>query len=301
VDQHQTQHPANGTFIDAHLHLYPPKRLSALIRWMHSFFPDHPVPKDATLGDVLGDLEQHGYKNFVALVFALKPGESKELNTFIAEMAESVSGLVPFGCVHVDDTAPETIVGNAIQRLGLAGLKFHPMVQRFDPWDPRLFTVFERMNAWRKPIYVHTGFDDWYGYHLPVASLKSLLSTYPDIPFVFSHMLMPNLALAFELADEFSNLYLDATNVFGTIAMFRRMDSVPPGLDLEAARAGTERLCERILFGTDHPAGMGSIGNIIQDVRDFGLSPNAELEILYGTASRFLHKHCSRYCVSEPR
>lgn len=266
---------------------------------MHSFFPDHPVPKDATLEDVLADLQKHGYKNFVALVFALEPGESRQLNTFIAEMAAKVPGLVPFGCVHVDDDCPETIAEEAIQGLGLAGLKFHPMVQRFDPWDSRLFGVYERLNEWRKPIYIHTGFDDWYGYHLPDSSLKSILSISPDIPFVFSHMLIPNLALAFEFADEFPHVYLDATNVFGTIAMFRRMDSELPGLDLDIARDGMERLCERIMFGTDHPAGMGSIERIIQDLRDFGLSPKAESEILHGTASRFLLKHCAGYYLPE--
>ena len=293
----QTHHLDKNAFIDAHLHLYPPERLSALIRWIHGFFPEHPVPKDATLEDVLTDLRDHRYQNFVALVFALEPEESKRLNAFIAEMAAKIHGLVPFGCVHLEDDSPATIAEDAIQHLNLAGLKFHPMVQRFDPWDRRLFGVYERMNEWRKPIYVHTGFDDWYGYHLPDSSLKSLLCTYPDIPFVFSHMIIPKLDLAFEFAEEFPNLYLDATNVFGTIAMLRRMDSEMPGLDLEIAREGMERWCERIMFGTDHPAGIGSIEDIINDLRDFGLSRKAESEILHGTASRFLHKHCAGYYV----
>jgi predicted TIM-barrel fold metal-dependent hydrolase len=249
--------------------------------------------------DVLADLRDHEYKNFVALVFALQPQESKQLNAFIADMAMKVPGLVPFGCVHLDDVSPETVAEEAIRQKRLAGLKFHPMVQRFDPWDEKLFGVYERMNEWRKPIYIHTGFDDWYGFHLPNSSLRSLMSTYPDIPFVFSHMLIPNLALAFEFADEFPQLYLDATNVFGTIAMVGKMDTEMPGLDLDVAREGMERLCARIMFGTDHPAGMGSIESIVQDLRSFDLSPKAESEILHGTASRFLHKHCADYCLSD--
>ena len=79
----------NG-FLDAHLHLYPPKRLAGLIKWMHGFFPDHPVPPEATLDDVLADLREHGYGAFVALVFPLSPGESEDLNSFIAAMAERV-------------------------------------------------------------------------------------------------------------------------------------------------------------------------------------------------------------------
>jgi hypothetical protein len=262
---------------------------------MHSFFPDHPVPKDSTLDDVLSDLQRQEYDSFVALVFALEPGESQELNAFIAGLKSSLPGLIPFGCVHRDDPSPEHIAEEAILGLGLAGLKLHPMVQRFDPWDRRLFGVYSLMNKWRKPIYIHTGFDEWYGYYLPNESLKSLLRTYPDIPFVFAHMLFPRLDFAFELAAEFPNLYLDATNVFGTIAMFRRMGSEAPELNLDEAREGMERWCDRMMFGTDHPAGMGSIEQILRDFHDFGLSRAAETRILHETAHRFLIDHCSAH------
>lgn len=290
-----TRKSGTGAFIDAHMHLYPSKRLSGLIRWMRGFFPDHPVPEDATLEDVLCDLEQHDYKSFVALVFPLKPGESEQLNDFIADMRDTVKGLIPFGCVHRDDPHPDAIVERAILSRRLAGLKFHPMVQRFDPWDRRLVAVYERMNEWKKPIYVHTGFDEWYGYFLPDESLEALLRTYPGIPFVFCHMIFPRLDFAFKLLEHYPNLSLDATNVFGTIAMFKRMRSDVPGLDIESAREGFERHRERIMFGTDHPAGMGTIDQILQDLDDFGLSDETRSEILCGTASRFLKTHCPEH------
>ena len=290
------KHDRNNRFLDAHMHLYPPERLSGLIRWMHNFFPDHPVPKDSTLDDVLSDLREHEYEEFVALVFALEPEESRRLNAFIAELAGDVSGMIPFGCVHKDDASPEAVVEEAILHLGLAGLKFHPMVQRFDPWDSILFGVYERMDEWRKPIYVHTGFDDWYGYNLPESSLRSLLRTYPGIPFVFCHMIFPRLTLAFELAEEFPNLYLDATNVFGSIALYQQMGFETLPLDLDAARGGMERHSRRIMFGTDHPAGMGSIDRILKDFHSFGLSPDSAHHILHGTASAFLQEHCPEHC-----
>ncbi|RJP69156.1 MAG: hypothetical protein C4532_11335 [Candidatus Abyssobacteria bacterium SURF_17] len=284
----------NG-FLDAHVHLYPSRRLSGLIRWMHSFFPEHSVPKDATLDDVLSDLGRHKYRNFVALVFPLEPEESRELNRFIAELAGRVPGLIPFGCVHRDDASPVEVVEKAIVEQRLAGLKFHPMVQHFDPYDRKLFDVYEFMNERRKPIYIHTGFDEWYGYFLADRSLRSLLKTYPDIPFVFCHMIFPRLDFAFELVEEFENLFLDATNVFGTIALSQRLGSGVPDLDLDEAREGMDRWCERIMFGTDHPAGMGSIEQILRDFHAFGLSDRAASQILHGTAARFLAQHCSAY------
>ena len=290
-----TGHPEHKFFIDAHVHLYPSKRLGGLIRWMHGFFPDHPVPIDSTLDDVLSDLRKHNYGSFVALAFSLEPEESRQLNEFMAKMAENNPGMAPFGCVHRDDDSPSVVVEYAIRELRLAGLKFHPMVQRFDPWDKKLFGVYERMNEWRRPIYIHTGFDDWYGFHLPESSFRSLLRTYPDIPFVFSHMIFPKLGLAFDLVEEFPNLYLDATNVPGTIMLFRRTGTPVPELDMDEACEGMERWADRIMFGTDHPAGMGSIERILSDFHDLGLGPEAESKILSGTASRFLQEHCPEY------
>jgi hypothetical protein len=291
--------PQNNQFLDAHLHLYPPKRLSGLIRWMHSFFPSHPVPKDASLEDVLADLRSEEYHNFVALVFPLEPEESSSLNEFIGQMAARVPGLVPFGCVHRNDSSPVAVVEDAIVQRKLAGLKFHPMVQRFDPCDSRLFPVFERMNEWRKPIYIHTGFDEWYGYSLPIENLRILLGRYPNIPFVFCHMLFPRLPIAFSLVEEYPNLYLDATNVFGTIALFRASMQEIPELDLEKAKTEMERHCSRIMFGTDHPAGMGNIPQILKDFADFGLSQDAAAHILHKTASDFLRRHCAPYYIEN--
>ncbi|GAB4348893.1 MAG: hypothetical protein Kow0099_31680 [Candidatus Abyssubacteria bacterium] len=282
-------------FLDAHLHLYPQKRLSGLIRWMHSFFPDHPVPMDATLDDVLCDLRRHSYTTFVALVYPLVPGESKWLNSFISDLARAIPGMVPFGCVHRDDDSPRVIVEDAIDRLGLAGLKFHPMVQHFDPWDSRLFGVYDVMNERRRPIYIHTGFDEWYGYHLPDHSLEMLLQRYPDITFVFCHMLFPRLERAFALLREYPNLYLDATNVFGTIALFRKTGTDLQGLDIAKVREEIERHCRRIMLGTDHPAGMGSIGTILDEFHEFGLSREAESHIMRTTASTFLKSTCPEF------
>lgn len=290
---------SNHLFLDAHVHLYPPKRLAGLIRWMHGFFPSHPVPKDATLEDVLADLRTHGCRNFVALVFPLEPDESIHLNEFIAGLATRVPGLIPFGCVHRDDPNPTAVVEDAILQKGLAGLKFHPMVQRFDPCDSRLSNVFALMNEWRRPVYIHTGFDEWYGYFLPEASLRALLERYPNIPFVFCHMLFPRLDIAFRLLEEFPNLHLDATNVFGTIAMFRSQLGQVPEVDVAGVKRGMERHCNRIMFGTDHPAGMGDIRRILADFREFGLDEVTASAILHKTASAFLRAHCGSYYIEE--
>jgi hypothetical protein len=34
---------------DCHVHLRPRRRLAGLMKWMHGFYPEHPIPRDVTL------------------------------------------------------------------------------------------------------------------------------------------------------------------------------------------------------------------------------------------------------------
>jgi hypothetical protein len=35
-------------FVDCHVHLLPPRRLAGLLKWMHDFYPAHPIPVKVT-------------------------------------------------------------------------------------------------------------------------------------------------------------------------------------------------------------------------------------------------------------
>ena len=99
-------------------------------------------------------------------------------------------------------------------------LKFHPFVQRFLPWEPRMRPIYEAVAARGKILYFHTGFEALYESPLPVSE------TFPD----------------------------------------------------------------RIMFGSDHPAGMGSLAQIYQDFYNFGLSERAQRALLGETARRLVEQ-----------
>ncbi len=46
--------------IDCHVHLLPRRRLAGLMKWMHSFYPQHPVPRDVTLEQCVGHYDALG-------------------------------------------------------------------------------------------------------------------------------------------------------------------------------------------------------------------------------------------------
>jgi len=322
--------------IDPHVHLYPPRRLKGLIAWSRTFMPDHPVPLDATADDLLGELRRTGVRRWINLVFPLQPGEAAGLHRFNAELAERCPEMSPFGGVLPSDEDPLAVAKEAIETFGMVGLKFHPMVQRFSPADPALAGVFDYLEGKGKAVFIHTGYDHWFGWHLPEEDIERLVAGHPGLAFVLAHLWFPRIDFAFDLAERYPNVWLDATNVFGDLAMewwvgadlggqggagssadpggqavagtdvHSSGDSgvgsaadlgvhsgiYPPAAKLrEAMTEGLSRLSHRVMFGTDHPVGMGGLERIYADFDAFGLDNATREQLLAGTATEFLDRY----------
>jgi hypothetical protein len=272
-------------FFDCHTHLFPEKRLGGLMRWIRRAVPDYAVPEDITADEAVRDLRSAGAVRWANLLFPIAAGEAAQLHVWGAELAERVPEITPFGGVHVDDDDPLGVVQEAIELHAMAGLKFHPMVQRFDPWDVRLAPVLAYLDVRELPIYVHTGYDAWYGHHMDRAALEKMVGAHRGLPVVLPHLGFPDVGWAFALADRHPNVWLDLTNVPGSFPWL--------GLDeddelLEAFRSGVSRHRDRSLMGTDYPAGMGSLEQIIEQFEQIGFEPGLlEYVMTASTAAYF--------------
>lgn len=237
------------------------------MRWIHRAMPDFSVPVDITADQAVADLRARGAVRWANLLFPIAPGEAPALHAFGAELAERVPEITPFGGVHAEDADPIAVVEEAFDRFTMAGLKFHPMVQSFEPWDPRLAGALDVCERRGLPIYIHTGYDDWYGRHLDRAGMEQMLSARPGLPVVLPHVGFPDLAWAFGLADRHPQVWLDLTNVPGSFGWM-------PLPDDEAAKEllhdGVARLRDRVLVGTDYPAGMGNLDEILVQYESVG-------------------------------
>jgi uncharacterized protein len=79
-------------------------------------------------------------------------------NPYIAGIiAEAPDRLIGFAGVSplADNAVSE--LRQAIEGLGLRGLKLHPPMQMFDPGDVRCYPVYEQMQAYGLPILFHSG------------------------------------------------------------------------------------------------------------------------------------------------
>jgi len=207
--------------IDAHVHILPRARIRGLMRWIHRSFPDHPVLRDIDEAGIREDLSTHGVRGFFNHVYPLTEGETDSLNEFCRELSVRMPEAAPFGSLHVETPDKKKVMTRLIESFRFVGLKFHPFIQDFDPADDRMLLVYGMMEEYQRPVFIHTGFDDFYGKKLPADRIAAILRRHPDLPLVLSHVFFPNFRDAETIMDKYPGVYLDATNVFGALKMFR--------------------------------------------------------------------------------
>jgi len=163
--------------------------------------------------------------------------------------------------------------------------------------------MYSKLAELRAPFFVHTGFDEFYGGSQDLEYLETILERYPDMPVVLVHGLCPRFELAYSLMERYGQLYLDMTNVPGTIGLYGVMpDAVRDNAqvfgdvahELEQFHAILSDFSGRVMFGTDHPAGMGSPDQVYRDFDSLDLAEGVRLDLLRDTAERFLRDYCRR-------
>ncbi|RME45630.1 MAG: hypothetical protein D6796_10180 [Caldilineae bacterium] len=274
-------------YFDTHVHLMPPRRLASLIRWMKRAIPSHPVAEDTPLDALVAELRANGAVWLVNHVFPLKVGEAPDLHDFNARLATEIPRLLPFAGVHPDDPDRVRETVRALDKLGLVGVKIHCMVQRVDPWDARLHPVYAELARRRRPLWLHTGYEDFYHFAFPDDHLRRLAEGFPDMPVVLAHAIFPRLETAFALAADYPNVYLDMTNVFGSVVHAAEYAPGTPPAAVErmreVLRAGVERHAGRVMFGTDHPVGLGDVAQILGDMQSVAVAEEARRAMLWET------------------
>jgi predicted TIM-barrel fold metal-dependent hydrolase len=257
-----------------------------LIRWTYRFSPRHPVPEDVTLEALLEEYARAGVDRLWNFAHALRADETDALNAWSHALGRRDPRVVPFGTCHPEVDDPQAVVDRCFLDYGFPGLKFHPFVQRFVPWEPRFFPVWERMARHRGIAVFHTGFEAFYGAPLPLAGFALVLETFPELTVVLAHAGYPRVREAFDLVGRHPNLFLDTVHVFGRVTA-----EWDPGSQADAwaaLREGLRAFPGRVMFGTDHPAGTGTLAGMYGEARAFGLPPEAERRLLGGTAAALL-------------
>jgi uncharacterized protein len=261
--------------VDSHVHLLP-ERLAAKIR---RFFVErgappllYPYPPFEAREAIVAV----GIGRCWSLPYAHRGGVAAGLNRWMAETFRGDPFVVAGATVHPDDDVA-SIVGDALDSLGLRVFKLHCSVGRFRADDRRLDPLWRRVSESGTPVVVHPG-SAHEGTAEPeeVQAVARTASRWPDAAVIVAHSGSPAVAETLELVSRSRAVYADLTPVVA--------DPVPL---TRAAIAGLER---RILFGSDTPTVGISIEDSLARVRDWHLPAPEEAAILGGNADRILDR-----------
>jgi uncharacterized protein len=275
--------------IDVHVHLLPPKRLAGLLKWMHRHYAGHPVPVDVTLDRLIGDYAKLKVDYLFNFAYPIEPQETEALMSFNADLRRKHPWIIPWGSLHPENPGKARIVEISIRDHNFLGFKFHPFIQRFDPLDPRMPEAYQALQDAGRPCVFHTGFEEFYGLSLPVSTMEQIARSFPRLPLVFAHSLFPEFGDAFRILERYDNVWLEMTNVFGALWDDRyRVRKLDPQKKVLLEGIGAHS--DRIMFGSDHPAGMGTLEEIYRTLDDLRFPETVKENLLGETARRFVER-----------
>jgi predicted TIM-barrel fold metal-dependent hydrolase len=225
------------------------------------------------LETLLLELEVAGLEQ--AVLLPIDTQRTRGVAIFTNEQIAELVAMAPdhlIGFASVDPLRKDAVdqLAQAVEELGLRGLKLSPPSQEFYADDPQAYPIYERAQALGIPVVIHTGMS-WepnarLAYGRPLR-LEPILVDFPQLRVVATHFGWPwSLELA-ALAMKYPNLYID------TAALY--FDNPEDFLADLFVRQISLTLIERtlryqVVFGSNYPR--VEIRNMARAVRQSGLS-----------------------------
>jgi uncharacterized protein len=279
-DEESPRVPDGVRVIDAHVHLFPDRVFDAIWRW----FDAHawPVRYRLRAEEVIAFQRERGVEGIVALAYSHKPGMGRSLNVFVAELAQKHADVTGLGTVLPGEPDTRGIVAQALNDLGLRGIKIHCHVQQIAADDPRLDPVYEECANAGRPVVIHAGSEPACaeGYACdtkalcPPEAVARALARHPQTTIVVPHLGADNYEAYEALLDEYPNLYLDTTMALGSF------------FGGEPDHSILSRRADRLLFGTDFPNLPYAWDRELKAVLNANLTPQARDAILFENARK---------------
>ena len=282
----------NLPIIDFHTHIMPDKRTAGGMRWLRNMaaadpnglFRETAVDVDLTSDKARSMLIDAGVDYYFNMFFPIKEGSTDEVNRWNYGLSLQDPRCIPFVSLLPGDADKTGILDQAFNENGFLGLKLHPYVQNISAVDPRLYEVYDYLQAVARPALIHTGFEDMYRTDSNQDGLRTLLQQFPRLTLVIPHLCYPDVDAAFRFLEEYPRTYLDATNALWCFKL------TPPK---DIWWDMIERHSERMVFGTDFSMGMHFPTQLYEHFAQLPLSTKAKGDLLFRTAAR-MARQCGR-------
>ena len=255
--------------IDFHTHIYPDPIAQKGSRSICEFY-DLQSDLIGSAQALLEEGKRVGIEKYVLLPVSIKPEHVRHINQFTADEMNRHAEFIGFGTLH---PALEQVVEeiDAIERLGLQGIKIHPDTQQFPIDDDRMDPVYDALQG-RLPILIHCG-DPRYDYSRP-ERLKRVLRKFPGLTVIAAHL------GGWSLFDTAFDCLKEETCFLDISSCMRFM----PAEQMKKYISGYG--ADRLVFGSDFP--LWSPAEEFQSFQKLGLPPEEQEKIAYRNALRIL-------------
>ncbi len=261
--------------IDFHVHLFPERMFDAI--WK-SFINDYgwDVLYHLYHKECIAYLKEHGVEKIVYSNYAHRAGIAKNLNDWNIKILDEQDDVYCFGAYHADDDI--ALAEDFITHPRVLGFKLQLLVQKFYPYDTRLFPLYELVLHHKKRILMHVGTGPVGNEYVGVSGFKKLLRQYPDIPVTIAHMGAYEYDEFLQLLDDYPNLMMDTAFVF--LPDYEGAFHKEPEI--------IEKYQDRILYGSDFPNIVFPRELEIATLMRYGLSETTLHKILYDNGNRII-------------
>ena len=228
------------------------------------------------------ELPEHERDRAIAAIDERMPERFREFNRWLVDAVAEVPQITPF--VGVDPTAlkPQENVEHLREMAGRGakGIKLHPVVQRFEPNDPRMHRVYEACREMGLTVLSHTGSAKGGETYADPDGFAPVMQDFPGLTVVLAHLGGGRWRQTAELAAAFRGLVFDLCEIIA----WTGAPNAPTEHELSALIR--EIGAERVMLGTDFPW-YDLDRTELQVMKLPGLGPE-EKEILGANAVRIL-------------
>ena len=278
--------------IDFHTHTFPDAIAAATVAHM-SDASALTLFSDGTDGGLLASMDAAGIDRSVVLPVVTNPVKTSNINDFSARCNEKRGRVFHLGGLH-PDTPDLPIEAARAARLGLRGVKVHPVYQRTDFDDIRFMRLLEAAGENGLFVVMHAGLDVGFpgAEYAAVPKIENALRQVGPVTLVLAHMGGWKQWAQAETLAAYPNVLIDTAFSFGRIQPKREGkydESELPLMD-DAAFLRQVRAfgADRVLFGTDSP--WASQKDALSAVRALPLTDEEKDTILYKNAEKLLHE-----------
>lgn len=278
--------------IDFHTHTFPSFLADKAINTLsHNGQIKHYIR--GTNDSLISSMNESQVDYSILLPVVTKPTQTETINQNAVAVNEfsKETGLISFGGIHPDNENPRKIIKDLAYK-GIKGIKLHPIFQKTYIDDIKYLHIIEYACENDMIVLIHAGYDitiPLYNY-ANISHIAAMLDTLQPKNIILAHM------GGWGCSSQVEGTLLGRDVYFDTALSLLRLKSAtdtkrqpkgnPPLSRERFLRFVKKHGASKILFGTDCP--WDSQKNVIQFIKNSGLSDNETAAILGGNAAKLL-------------